>query len=514
MDFLTIAVDEEFGTTVNINTPGTTPEITVSEDVENGVDIKILGYTYQAAENGEQVDLTIEPLVSHNIYQTGTYTEQIPTDFENGVSMSGTLTENLIPTRLLELDGTGTNLPGYAVAFNYVYVLGLDNYIYRVSTIDGSIDTIEIYPNASRFDDTIVLGDINTVYLIYNANADDEVRLQRVDFCSSSITTIYLRNTTISEDGTDWYQDDVPFICKVEYDNKEYIVATVSYEPDDYENYGDRFEVWIYNISDDEFTNLGLQKLEDNYLLENTFSQFTSPKVHEGKVIFTASPFRFKVDPDPVQPSICMFPTYIVDCADKSIERINDYLVDTADGWPTSIGHSGVDRTNNLYYFNLEDFPPASYDDALLKIDLDAKTTSLVATPENHYYIRQGKDTCYAVEDLGDDKLVRPIPGLGVTGTLHDPYDRYGVVDEQNGLIWTYDDTLSPRVYGAGIIYRTPVSLSISGWGATPFKYGSSKRVSFFIIGGTAFLSVRSLQSSPRLYQQDIYILRPNIACS
>lgn len=498
---------------LDINASQTTLDVTASSTITGGVDVTINGYTFEVAASGiitDGADVNIVPLMSHNIFSVGGYYhEQVPADFEKTISMKD-VTGTVIPTLVKSFSGSTLYvLEGYAVAFNYLFILN-DNSVHRISLIDETEDIISYGDDDVYGDLRMTMGDQNTVYVTYfnDDNGTYTARLSKIDFCESTETVINSINEEISYGGVTYTVSDVVYTCKVEYNDIEYIVSCFNCYSDDSSGY--RLVFVIYNITEDSVYESNPIAMNESYALDNFNNYTTSPKIHEGKVINTINTRTWDTWPDP-EPTTNVFPTFIVDCTDNSITLVNDYAVDTSAVWPDPLWGSGIDHENNYYYFWLEDWT-SEINGALMRVNLSTNTTSLITTYSDNVYIVQGLETCYGLKGYDDNTPVMTIPGLSQRGTHRNKYNDW-VVDDCNHVIWGYDDDSSPRLYGAQTDLGTPITVDISDWIVSPFDYASSRYMQLFVLAGTAFVIVRSTQISPRLYQLDIYRLAENIPC-
>jgi hypothetical protein len=228
-------------------------------------------------------------------------------------------------------------------------------------------------------------------------------------------------------------------------------------------------------------------------------------------------------------PSVCPFPTFIVDCPNNTVTLIEDWTANNGAGWGWAIWPKGgywggaVDYTTGIYYFGTEDYYTAvggTNNGALFKIDLSSETTSLVSFNSDYYpYVIQGTSKAYLVESkIANFNLhqLRAVPTLSLIGSSWtSPSSGYRVgswvMDECNSRLWIYYDP------GSEIISRSnggAQTLQINwGGGSTPFSCSSSQRISIVLLAGKVLFIISSYKYSPSCYQCDFYILEANIAC-
>jgi hypothetical protein len=504
------------GTMVHINTLNTDSEIVVSDDVYNAADIQIRGYKYNISGS----NININPLTSS--MRAEGHSEQLVNNYDGTFSMrdsSGVLQPILVKSIT---DGSLSYLH-WALTFDHLFLVHPERSVTKTNLFDATETPVnDIGTNPVRYP-KIDVYDNNTAFIAYIDVDTSKGVLSKIDFCNQTEEIVYEIERNWADYGADLWLDTVSFITKVEYDNIVYVVVCFylynSNPPDE-----DRLKFLIYNYTDDSVYESDTFYFSDvNNELESLSYAYTTPKIIDGKLLTTWDARRWSdVTPSPL-PSICTFPTFIVDCSNSEIRRVDDYTVDTANYWPDAgFWGSGIDYDAGIYYFGLEDwesYGAGSALGAIIKINLATETTSLHTTTNTYYpYVIQGTENPYVVEfkfsSLKDHQL-RSLPSLGLIDsgwTSPHSFSRGSwVMDECNNRLWIYQEP------GSELISKTTSgakTLQVNwGAGGTPYDCSSGEIVNLAMLAGNMMLYIRSYTYSPSCSQNEWYLLQEPIPC-
>ena len=489
---------------LNINTLGTYLDVTSSGTHAN---ILVGGYTFNITGTSALGDIEFIPLISSNCRDRGLNINQCNTNFEIGFTMKDS--SSFEPTTLHESD---TLQNGIGITFDALYLIYNDNFVYKFSTVDGTmLNQVEYGADSDSVSyETLVVYDHNTAYISYLRYKESTYRkvLSKIDFCTNTETEIY--SWLVDYDSNDYLQYAM-FTMKHVYEGEEVIIVADNWTTDD--DSGDSLKVIFYSITKNEITDLDRVPLNaDGYALSWFFNYFTYPTFYEDKLIFTAGPQDWiGVDPSPL-PTTCVFPTFILDITNKTVGRNDDITIDTGSIWPYVLWGNCIDRDNGYYYYFLEDYkyldPGTSQ--ALAKIDLNTNTGSIYLEDLTEFvYVLQGDTIGYGVSETGGVYTLVTIPDLTALVTLSgDISGVRGLVDERNDRVWFYDE-VNHVLLGYSTIGDATKTITISWVGGTPFRFANSQQADLlFLAGQVYFFAYSSEFPAGAGRQRDWYLLR------
>jgi len=509
-------------TFMDVSASGTMAELTI-----NGYHFDITGTTVNVLPNTSSNICVPSGVISAS--------RQFPSEYEMGFSLKDV--SSLEPTLLRSFPSTSVNLevPGIVYAFSHVFFLvhsdaSTNTYpagiLYRIDLIGGSTETIDL--TSSNYD--TLGGDSNLVVIsrdiAYGLMQKDvgggtyNLTLTKFDFCDSSTEDVYTLSDMYDflSGGQNWvYQNDTIAMVKVEYNDEVYIVA--HFDAEDSVDGHPRVFGFIYDVNADSTTEFGPENYYSTYDFSRLGDYDNPMQVYKDKAVWTANPYYFDTPPDPI-PNICTFPTFIVDCTNKTVSVADSYTVDPSSVWPSAyqIWGNFIDYSTGEYYLWLEDFD-ISGNAECVKLDLDniSPTYSLVSSRSYQVMLFQGANFGCGVSYEATPYVVK-FPGLTKLSsiTLNNlAYNRAAYFpDEKNDRLWAFDDD-TIRGYSMTSI-ESATTISVNWSGGTAFDYAYNKLARMYCLSGNIVVFVYSTLNSTFPYgsiQRDFYVLREDISC-